>query len=412
MHQTSFAAAIAAAMALVATARSSAAELPTRPLNDTGMTRCVDPYKTYGALKAVSVPCRGTAQDGEFGRDVTHRKPSNGAAGFSFARVCGSGESAGQGACPQHPVLGPGRNDWACTQDRVTGLLWEVKTSDGGPRDAATPYTNLRPGDVGYGSPTDAAGYVAAMNTAAMCGSRQWRVPQIDELQSIVDFGLAWREAPAIDPDFFPNSIMDPWTSTSNAAEPDEAFYQQGSGGSLDLPRTSYYPFVTVRLVSGEWGDARRADAARSSSVRFRPSADADEVLDTQTGLVWRRCAIGQTWNGLSCAGVPQRLDWFTALARGQLEAGQTGKAWRLPNVKELGSILDHARSGTALIDAQAFPATQPDFFWTSTPLQIQQGSMGNYVATNGWYVHFGYGYVFQGYLSLPQLVRLVRNAD
>lgn len=411
MHQASFAAAIAAAMALVATARSSAAELPTRPLNDTGMTRCVDPYKTYGALKAVSVRCRGTAQDGEFGRDVTHRKPPDGAAGFSFARVCGSGEVAGQGACPQHPALGPGRNDWACTQDRVTGLLWEVKTSDGGPRDAATAYTNLRPGDAGYGSPTDAAGYVSATNTAALCGSRHWRVPQIDELQSIVNFGLAWSFTAGIDPDFFPNGITNSWSSTSNAAEPDEALYQQGSGGSLDLPRTSYYPFVTVRLVSGEWGDARRADAAPLSSVRFQPSADADEVLDTQTGLVWRRCAIGQTWNGLTCADAPQRLDWFTALTRGQLEAGQTGKAWRLPNVKELGSIVDHARSGTALIDPQAFPATSPDYFWTSTPLQIQ-GLPDRYSATNGWYVHFASGYIFQGYLSLPQLVRLVRNAD
>ena len=134
-------------------------------------------------------------------------------------------------------------------------------------------------------------------------------------------------------------------------------------------------------------------------------------MLDTQTGLVWRRCAIGQTWNGLTCTGVPQRLDWFTALARGQLEAGQTGKAWRLPNVKELGSILDHARSGTALIDTQAFPATSPDYFWTSTPLQLQ-ATADTYYATNGWYVHFASGYIFQGYLSLPQLVRLVRNAD
>ncbi len=411
MYQPSFVAAMAAAMALVATASSSAAALPTRPLNDTGMTRCVDPYKTYGALKAVSVPCRGTAQDGEFGRDVTRRKPSDGAAGFSFTRVCGSGEAAGQGACSQHPALGPGRNDWACTQDQVTGLLWEVKTSDGGPRDAGTGYTNLRPGDLGYGSPTDAAGYVAAMNTEAMCGSRRWRVPQIDELQSIVDFGLAWSFIAGIDPDFFPNSITNFWSSTSNAWEPDESFYQQGSGGSVDLPRTSYGQFLTVRLVSGEWGDARRADAARLSSVRFQPSADAEEVLDTQTGLVWRRCAIGQTWNGLTCAGVAQRLDWFTALARGQLEAGQTGKAWRLPNVKELSSIVDHTRSGTALIDTQAFPATSPDYFWTSTPLQIQ-GLPGRYSATNGWYVRFGDGYVFQGYLSLPQLVRLVRNAD
>ncbi len=58
---------------------------------------------------------------------------------------------------------------------------------------------------------------------------------------------------------------------------------------------------------------------------------------------------------------------------------------WRLPNVKELGSIgiLDRTRSNPA-IDTVAFPATPPTSFWSSSPYASN--------APYAWVVDFSYG--------------------
>ncbi|GDX85234.1 hypothetical protein LBMAG43_12760 [Methylococcaceae bacterium] len=42
---------------------------------------------------------------------------------------------------PDSAILGSDQNDWACTKDNKTGLVWEVKTMDGGLRDMSQKYT-------------------------------------------------------------------------------------------------------------------------------------------------------------------------------------------------------------------------------------------------------------------------------
>jgi hypothetical protein len=166
-----------AAVLLAANLAAQAAK-PTNPLDDTGAGACVNV-----ATNTFTKTCAGTGQDGEFGRDVTNKSAKDGKLGFSFAKVCNSGEVAGTGTCPADPVLGTATTDWGCTLDKVTGLIWEIKT-DTGLRGYKKTYTNLS-----NGASTDASGFVAAVNTKGLCGAADWRLPTVGELQSIVNYG-------------------------------------------------------------------------------------------------------------------------------------------------------------------------------------------------------------------------------
>ncbi len=101
---------------------------------------------------------------------------------------------------------------------------------------------------------------------------------------------------------------------------------------------------------------------------RFQPNGAGDEITDNQTGLVWRRCSEGQNWNGKTCAGSHQAYTFDGALARAQDQAGSSGVAWRLPNVKELKSLVNPEVINPA-INASAFPGTPVTYFWSGTPV-------------------------------------------
>ena len=138
---------------------------------------------------------------------------------------------------------------------------------------------------------------------------------------------------------------------------------------------------------------------------RYTASADGQEVKDNKTQLVWRRCPEGMTWSGDTCDGSASAMSHQAALQQAASQATGTGVAWRLPNVKELASIVDRSRSNPA-IDPLAFPATPSNAFWSSSPY------VGS--SSGAWGVYFSIGYVFNGYRyndfrSDGLLVRLVR---
>jgi hypothetical protein len=98
---------------------------------------------------------------------------------------------------------------------------------------------------------------------------------------------------------------------------------------------------------------------------RFSVSADGTEVTDTRTGLIWRRCSAGQSYSGGTCSGTASTYNHEAALAYAKSQAG-----WRLPNVKELFSIVDTDRllsPGSSGIDPLVFPGTGP-VYWSSSP--------------------------------------------
>ena len=79
-------------------------------------------------------------------------------------------------------------------------------------------------------------------------------------------------------------------------------------------------------------------------------------LTDSQTGLMWKQCSEGQS--GATCSGVPVALTWGNALSAASNSSFAGFNDWRLPDVKELRSIVDTRREHPA-IDAAAFPSHQ-----------------------------------------------------
>lgn len=161
--------------------------------------------------------------------------------------------------------------------------------------------------------------------------------------------------------------------------------------------------------------------SAFAATSRFVVSASGEEVTDNQTSLIWQRCSVGQVWDGQTCAGSASGKAWGAALAFAQDEAARTGMAWRLPNIKEMASLLKRDRSPH--INAEIFPMTSSSSYWTSTPYQAGHaacvGSVGIGAASAAsgggcvWYVNFSDDWLSSLYDAdyAEYAVRLVRNA-
>ena len=118
-------------------------------------------------------------------------------------------------------------------------------------------------------------------------------------------------------------------------------------------------------------------------------------VTDSKTGLTWQRCSAGQSFATGTCSGTANSYTHEEALAYAKTQTG-----WRLPNVKELSSLVDGSFIGPA-INGTAFPATPSFFAWTSSPYASDPAS--------AWVVLFAEGSVSSSSRSSPAHVRLVR---
>jgi hypothetical protein len=103
-----------------------------------------------------------------------------------------------------------------CVKDNVTGLIWEGKTASGN-RAGSTTYTHYDVAYYGTQVQMDASnnsyGYVAYVNSIALCGYRDWRLPTVEELQTIVDYSVF---NPSINATWFPNTAVEFYWATSN----------------------------------------------------------------------------------------------------------------------------------------------------------------------------------------------------
>ena len=99
-------------------------------LNDTGVIR------GWGSSDNNCTSVNIAQQDCSHGRDAQAlrvRYPKWGGAGFDFTRLNADGSDyRGNGDYKSQP--------WACARDNHTGLIWEVKTTDGGIHDKDNRY--------------------------------------------------------------------------------------------------------------------------------------------------------------------------------------------------------------------------------------------------------------------------------
>lgn len=242
-------------------------------LNDTGITFCANDTTLLADCAPATLGLWATlTQDAQKGRDALAAqgkltKAGAGNAGFDYTKIGVYGEKL-----PATAAV------WSCVLDNHTGLLWEVKTADGGLRDWRHSYTWYNPdatvngGSAGYQdahnvTATVAAGstcgntlgqcntlaFAAKVNEVGLCGHKDWQVPDQEQLLSLPDYG---RSQPAIDSAYFPNTAYSCdagwrcgayWSSSSVAANGGSAWdvYFTGGGDYFDGKQYDYY----VRLV-------------------------------------------------------------------------------------------------------------------------------------------------------------------
>src|SRR5688572_25543171 len=108
--------------------------------------------------------------------------------------------------------------------------------------------------------------------------------------------------------------------------------------------------------------------ASTAPSSRFQKH-DNGTVTDRETGLMWRACVEGL--KGKNCdKGKALELSWGGALSyvpslnSGEGFAGH--KDWRLPNIRELASLLE-LQCARPAINLEIFPNTHPAHAWSSS---------------------------------------------
>jgi hypothetical protein len=277
--------------------------------------------------------------------------------------------------------------DGLTVKDEVTGLIWQ--------RD----YEIRMMGTCNW---PEAQILVDEMNSKKLGGFTDWRLPTIKELYSLWTANKGW---PYIDTIFFPITAADErdlshaifWSNTKytgvlgniddgmpgSVAGTELAFGVNFGTGHIKSYSITSGPKHFVRAVRGNL----------SYGVNlFKDNTDGT-VSDLATGLMWMQ---GDSGTG---------MDWEQALvyAQAQNKANYLGhNDWRLPNSKELQSLVDYTRSPGALNPAQVGPSIDPlftctgitnesgkpdyPFYWTSTSATGKANEPYNVA----WYVAFG----------------------
>lgn len=90
-----------------------------------------------------------------------------------------------------------------------------------------------------------------------------------------------------------------------------------------------------------------------------------DTVTDPSTGLIWMRCAMGQSWTGSACSGTASSNTWDQAIALTGTVTFAGKNDWRLPNVRELETIVPWSTAYTSF--KTTFPNMPRSGFWSSS---------------------------------------------
>lgn len=247
----------------------------------------------------------------------------------------------------------------------------------------------------------------AEADTFSLAGYDDWRLPSVKELYSLMDFrGSSFELIPYLDTDYFDFRFGDEslgervidgqyWSSSEYVGRTmnnDETVF----GVNFADGRIKGYPrygnggeqnkrFVRYVRGNAEYGDNNFVDN------------DDGTITDLATGLMWQKTDDGTTRN------------WEEALTYAESRTLADQSDWRLPNVKELQSIVDYTRAPDAVNPAQIGPAIDPIFgiteiesyFWSSTTLHEAPPMLG--FGGHAAYIAFGqcWGYMFGQWINV-----------
>jgi len=373
----------------------------------TGQTKC------YNAL-GTETNCSRTGQDGEIRAGISWPNPR-----FKIIHCYDSGLCEDQNSDCDNDAA----ND--AVMDNLTGLMWPRSGSQhltlSGTRtwERALDYAWLL-NHIIYGKYGEGSG---------LCGYEDWRLPNVNELESLVNANAQnpgeWLNSQG----FIDIQTHDSyWSSTTAVDTPNIAWYvsmwcghvsstdksqsdhlyvmpiRSGQQGNPDqnFPGNLWKTGQTQTYYSNDDGDLERG--VTWPSTRFNDHGNGT-VTDNLTGLVWTKdanapgpaaCtpATTKTWQGA--------LDYVTCLNSNHYLGFNN---WQLPNRKELFSLIDVSQYKPAL------PANYPFInvrnsgeYWTSTTI--------SYRTDCAWYVEMWNGYVYFSTKSSNLYVWPVRSGQ
>ena len=116
-------------------------------------------------------------------------------------------------------------------------------------------------------------------------------------------------------------------------------------------------------------------DNITKTSGPFDSSGLVGQVLDESTGLVWYQCRLGEMYEGGVCVGDESGVNWLETLNAAESFEFEGFNNWRLPNIKELQSIIEYSCE-SPMLDPVVFLIPQNDIYWSSTPETVNDGGL------------------------------------
>lgn len=219
----------------------------------------------------------------------------------------------------------------------------------------------------------EAVNYCETLNYG---GYEDWRLPSINELASITNYG---KNNPSIDLSVFPNIPSWPlWSTSVYYHDSDYAWnvWFEDGVSSANIKTSSYY----VKCVRGE----------TFPSKIFTEFTLAGKVVfsDSTTNLVWTKEIVsGKTWK--DALSYCETLDY----------AGYTD--WRLPNIYELRTLINNEKANPA----SDYSELNTDYsFWSSTT------SVDN--KNEAWEILPGSGNILKTFKTGSEGAICVRNGE
>ncbi len=91
-----------------------------------------------------------------------------------------------------------------------------------------------------------------------------------------------------------------------------------------------------------------------------------DVIEDNLSGLAWKSCLAGQTFEVSACSGEAAELSWLDAEEFSKRVVAENGRSWRLPTLEDIATILEENCSASPFFILFKFGVKGE--IWTASP--------------------------------------------